>query len=99
MNYISIVMGLFLILLGIFLYKGTLVDIVAGFDEEVEDREKTGKWVGSNLIIIGMIISIISILNIIFPEVHIVYILIIQMVVLVSFSLRTIILFKKKTYK
>ncbi len=96
MNYISILMNLIFVFIGIVFYKGKLVNLVAGFDEKVDNREKVGKWVGSNFIIIGFSLIFQTILDYALDLGNNNYITIIKIFIISVIVLRTVIFANKK---
>lgn len=52
---VTILEGLLFLLLGYFIRYKQMVEIIAGYDpKKVVDREGLAKWVGSNLILLGI---------------------------------------------
>lgn len=56
-----ITVGVLLIILGILIWKKQMVSLLAGYDEKkVIDKQGLAKWVGSNMIIFGAIVVLLS---------------------------------------
>lgn len=57
---IFLIMGSFNILLGFVMKKYQLVDIIAGYDERKYDKKKSADIVGSNFLLMGLLMILIT---------------------------------------
>ena len=97
MDYIGILMNLIFVVLGIVFYNGKLVKFIAGFDERFHNREKVGKWVGINFIIMGAGLTFLTILNDVLYLGSNNYITVIKICIILIIVLRTVIFANRKT--
>lgn len=95
-SYTFLVVSIFLLILGILFLKGKLVDSIAGFDKKKDNKLRAGKWVGSNLIIISLIVMLSSITTLIVKIKNPLVIFSISMGAIIIFSLRCSLLYNKK---
>lgn len=65
---VFLIMGSFNILLGFLMMKYQLADIIAGFDERKYDRKKSADIVGSNFLLMGLLMIFITILYYFVPS-------------------------------
>ncbi len=71
MNIVFIIVGLFLILIGLILWKLKIAWIINGFSsKEIETKEWTAAWVGRKLILMGMLVLLLAALEEIFPTIN-----------------------------
>ncbi|MBM7836241.1 hypothetical protein [Clostridium sardiniense] len=95
-NYVFLVIGVFLLGLGILMCKGLVSNMIAGFDDQNDDKLIAGKWVGTNIVIMSFIIILSSIIVIIAKIENPLIIFCISMGSIVIFSLRCALLYNKK---
>ena len=98
-NYIFLFIGIFLLGLGILILKGKLVDMIAGFDEKKDDKLMAGKWVGSNLITMALIVILGSLITSMLKIQNPLIIFCISIGAVIIFSLRSSLLYNKKVCK
>ncbi|NPV44551.1 MAG: DUF3784 domain-containing protein [Firmicutes bacterium] len=68
---VSIVIGLFLVLLGFLLRFFKMVEILSGYNpEKVTDKDELANWTGSNIILMGVLILFIGVLNMVLPDLN-----------------------------
>ena len=65
---VFLIMGSFNILLGFLMMKYQLADIIAGFDERKYDRKKSADIVGSNFLLMGLLMILITIIYYFVPS-------------------------------
>lgn len=94
--YVFGAIGLFLLLLGIGLYKSWLVEAIAGFDAKKDNKEIAGKWIGTNIILMGTIILLSSIILLLLNIKTPLIVFSIFMGSVIIFSLRSALLYNKK---
>lgn len=70
MHSVFIFIGLFLILIGLIIWKLKIVWFIAGYDSErISDKNGLARWVGKNLILMGILVILIGLMEIIFPNI------------------------------
>ena len=67
---VFLIMGSFDILLGFIIKKFQLADIVAGYDSKKHDKKKTADIVGSNFILMGLLLVFITIIYYFVPSLN-----------------------------
>jgi len=71
MNVVFIIVGLFLILIGLMVWKLKITWIINGFSsEKVETKEGPAAWIGVNLVLMGVLVLLLGALEIIFPGIN-----------------------------
>lgn len=65
---VILIMGSFNILLGFLMMKYQLADIIAGFNERKYDRKKSADIVGSNFLLMGLLMIFITIIYYFVPS-------------------------------
>ncbi|AZO95314.1 DUF3784 domain-containing protein [Halocella sp. SP3-1] len=102
MLIVIFIIGAILFFLGVIIWKYNLTKIIAGYDEEkTKDKQGLTKWVGLNLIIMGVLSILISILgkwfinNISYFKSGTPWLLFIFFIVIIIFSLWTVLGCKK----
>ncbi len=82
------IVGILLFVLGIVIRKYNVTGIIAGYNEEkTKDKQGLTKWVGTNLIIMGILATLISVFGNWFGET--VWLIVIFVIVIIIFSIRT----------
>lgn len=70
MDSIFIFIGIFLILTGLIIWRLKIARIIAGYDpERVTDSDGMARWVGQNLILMGILIFLLALIEIMFPKI------------------------------
>lgn len=87
-NIIFIIIGSSLLLLGLLIFKFKMVEILADYDEKkVTDKNGLARWTGSNLILMGVVVIISSLvcekadLNVVFFYIPIVILITVRIVI------------------
>lgn len=71
MNIVFMLVGLFLILIGLITWKLKITWIINGYSsKETGNNEGLAAWVGWNLVIMGALVLILSALGLIFPDIN-----------------------------
>ncbi|ACL70110.1 DUF3784 domain-containing protein [Halothermothrix orenii] len=84
MTIVLLIVGIFLSVLGLLIWKYNLVNLIAGYSEEkTRDKQGLAKWVGKNILIMGALTILISILE---------YLLNITMWIVVTFIIIVVVL-------
>lgn len=66
---ITVLMGLICVVLGYLVGKKQMVEILAGYDQnKVTDREGLARWVGANLVLMGILAFFTTVLMAVVPE-------------------------------
>ncbi|MDF2674335.1 MAG: hypothetical protein K0R09_2603 [Clostridiales bacterium] len=92
MNSVFIFIGVFLILIGLIIWKLKIVRIIAGYDlEKVNDNDGLARWVGRNLVLMGMLIILLETIVIIFPNIKINLIILAYLIIVIGISIVTIV--------
>jgi len=64
MSIIFLILGIFLSVLGILIWNYELVNLIAGYSEEkTKNKQGLAKWVGKNVIVMGVLTILVSILD------------------------------------
>ncbi len=88
MLIVFFIIGVILIVLGLIIWKYNFAEIIAGYSEEkTRDKQGLTKWVGSNLIIMGILSILISILG--RWLINTPWLIFIFVIIIIVFSLRT----------
>lgn len=95
MNIVFFLVSVLMIIMGIIIRKYTLVHLIAGYDEEkTEDKQGLANWVGSNLIIMGLLSFLNAFLASVINDATIWFITAF-IAIIVIFSIRTAVGYKK----
>lgn len=90
MNIVFIFIGLFLILIGLIIYKLKIIEIIFGYySEKINNREGLARWVGRNLMLMGMLVIFLEAVEIIFPKIEKDFIIISYVIILIGISIIT----------
>lgn len=88
MHSIFIFIGMFLILIGLIIWRLKIAWIIAGYDpERVADNDGMSRWVGINLILMGTLIIFLEISEIIFPSIGIGFIIPAYLIIVAGLSI------------
>lgn len=89
MQVVLICIGLFLLVLGFLIWKSVMVGLIAGYDEKkTKDKQGLSKWVGSNLIIMGSLTILISLVTEVIKEIKSVHSLLAFIIIIIVFCIR-----------
>ncbi len=70
-SLVTILIGLLFLLIGYLVRSKQMVEIIAGYDpNKVKDEKGLAKWVGSNLLLMGLLGLLIGGLGFIFPQIN-----------------------------
>jgi hypothetical protein len=93
---IEIYAGVLLSLFGFVIWHYDLVDIISGYDaNKTKDKHGLAKWVGSNLIIMGVLPILVSVINIFYIHLNVLYSGFSLALIIFVFSIRTAVGCKK----
>lgn len=88
MNSVFIFIGLFLILIGLIIWKLKIAWIIAIYNsEKLIDKSGLARWVGRNFILMGMLIILLEIIEIIFPNINTNFIILSYLAIVVVISI------------
>lgn len=90
MHSVFIFIGVFLILIGLIIWKLKIDWIISGYNSgKVGNNESLARWVGRNLILMGMLIILLEGIEIIFPNIKSDFIILSYLVIVVVISIVT----------
>lgn len=91
MAILFVFIGLSLVVVGFLIWKLRMVGIIAGYDEgTTKDKAGLARWLGMNLILMGVVVSLLSAGYLLRPEVHPLLFLAVAMAVILVVAVRAI---------
>lgn len=91
MHFVFIFIGIFLILIGLMIWKLKIAWIITGYDpERVTDKDGMARWVGRNLVLMGILIILLEMTEIILPNIKISFIIPAYLIIMTGVSIVTI---------
>ena len=92
MYIVFIIIGVFLILIGLMVWKLKVVGIIARYDsEKVIDKDGLARWVGRNLVLMGILVILLGVIGMIVLNVEPYFIIPIYMIIVLGISIVTVI--------
>ena len=64
---VFLIMGAFDLMLGFLIKKFELADLVSGYNPKKHDKKKTADIVGSNFMLMGLLMILLTVIYIVFP--------------------------------
>lgn len=92
MYIVFIIVGIFLMLIGLVVWKLKAVEIIAGYDsQKVINKDGLAKWVGGNLVLMGTLVILLGVIRMIVPNIKSSFIIPAYLVVVIGLSIVTIV--------